>query len=665
MEGEVAALKSRISQILHKELPSESMVPIPEEDSTIIDSVLDPSPNFSYLDLNISSPRPSDSFNSSLPSSAFKIRNIDTGEEIDIRDENKALFSSQVSKLLKSSDEYFKTRRTMNEKLWESIEQNDLESVVGLLDKAKHGNLAASANAKGLNDWTSLHMAASDGLTEICKILIKYGEHTDIDARTSINRTPLHLATIHNHPSVVELLITNSADINAVDNEYNSALHYASSLGHLSLVSWLLTQEPNLSIKNNLGRTAFDLALNSEIFQVFISRASPSHNQLVSTPYSRIIFGSALMHNSREDHIYSILLKAATPPRPRDLQTFNDRPKLEYFSSHLIGKDLILPGHKIGPQDFKALCQLGKGSFGEVYLVEKIDSGDKFAMKVLRKDKLLGSNLIKYAFAERNILLNVNHPFIVKLNFAFQTRDKLAMVMDFCPNGDLGMHIARDKMFTEEKARFYACEVLLALEELHKHGIIFRDLKPDNVVLDHEGHARLTDFGLSKEGLHDGQLAKSFCGSVAYLAPEMLRRSGHSKSVDWYLFGVLLYEMLVGSPPFYSSSREQLFFNIQKAKLAVPKTMSSQAKNLIKLLMNRDPSRRLGSSKRDSEEVKSHPFFKGVNWNMVVKKQVTPPAVREIKRIMKEINLDKIFQINEPDDFETPKLDGWSVLIPS
>jgi serine/threonine protein kinase len=239
------------------------------------------------------------------------------------------------------------------------------------------------------------------------------------------------------------------------------------------------------------------------------------------------------------------------------------------------------------------------------------------------------------------------------------------MVMDFCPNGDLGMHIARDKHFPEEKARFYACEVLLALEELHSHGIIFRDLKPDNVVLDNEGHARLTDFGLSKEGLHEGQLARSFCGSVAYLAPEMLKRSGHSRSVDWYLFGVLLYEMMVGTPPFYSSSREKLFFNIQKAKLNIPNTIPTQAKHLIKNLMIREPSKRLGSSKKDAEEVKNHAFFKGINWEMVRNKEITPPPVKEIKRIMKEIPLDKIFQSGEDDEQEPPKLDGWSVLIPS
>lgn len=637
------------------------MFTIPEEDSISFDSVLETSLSVNNFTC---SPRSPDSFCSALPDSVFKIKNLDTGEEIDLRDENKELFGSKVRKLLNRDEDYFKLRRTMNEKLWEAIEQNDLERVKNLIDKAKHGGLAAHANAKGLNDWNALHMAASDGLKKICEVLLEFGDHTDVDARTSMNRTPLHLAALHNHLEVVQVLILHKADINAVDAEYNTAIHYASMQGYTQLCKWLLTNHPSLTILNHLNRTALDLSLNSEIFQIFLDYSQIKSNPIQRTHYSRILLGSTLLHNSREDHINNILLKASNPPRVRDLQTFNDRPKLQLFNAYRSVKDLIIPGCKVGPKDFKALCQLGKGSFGEVYLVEKKDNGALYALKVLKKDKVLGSNLIKYAFAERNILLNITHPFIVKLNFAFQTSDKLAMVMDFCPNGDLGMHIARDKRFTEDKAKFYACEVLLAMEELHKHGIIFRDLKPDNVVLDQEGHARLTDFGLSKEGVNEGQLAKSFCGSVAYLAPEMLKRSGHTKSVDWYLFGILIYEMLVGTPPYYSISREQLFSNIQKAKLKVPKAVGSSARDLIKLLMNRDPNKRLGSSKKDAEEIKAHSFFKGVNWEACLMKKIQVPAFRDIKRITREIDLDKIFKV-ESEGIDKPKVDGWSVLIPS
>ena len=193
----------------------------------------------------------------------------------------------------------------------------------------------------------------------------------------------------------------------------------------------------------------------------------------------------------------------------------------------------------------------------------------------------MGQNLVKYAITERNVLSYTKHPFIVGLNYAFQTRDKLFLILDYCPGGDLGKILNREKRFTEERARIYLAEILLALEDLHNRDIIFRDLKPDNVVIDEQGHALLTDFGLSKEGVLDNSGAKSFCGSVAYLAPEMLKRTGHGKSVDWYLLGVLLYEMLVGLPPYFTNNRDQLFQNIQRGPLLIPSSLSTEAKTLL------------------------------------------------------------------------------------
>lgn len=210
---------------------------------------------------------------------------------------------------------------------------------------------------------------------------------------------------------------------------------------------------------------------------------------------------------------------------------------------------------KVSPSSFVCHALIGKGSFGEVYLVEKISNNNLYAMKVLSKDKILEQNLVKYAMTERNVLSFINHPLIVKLKYAFQTIDRLFLILDYCPGGDLAEHLAFDKKFSESKAKFYLCQIILALEHLHERDIIFRDLKPDNVVLDLEGNSYLTDFGLSKEGVLDNIGAKSFCGSIAYLAPEMLKREGHGKSVDWYLLGVIFYEMLAGEPPYYSENK--------------------------------------------------------------------------------------------------------------
>ena len=164
----------------------------------------------------------------------------------------------------------------------------------------------------------------------------------------------------------------------------------------------------------------------------------------------------------------------------------------------------------IGPKSFVPIMVLGKGSFGEVYLVQKHTNHKFYAMKVLQKDKLMGQNLVKYARTERNVLSYTKHPFIVGLNYAFQTREKLFLILDYCPGGDLGRVLIKEKRLSEDRAKIYLAEVILALEDLHRRDIIFRDLKPDNVVLDAEGHALLTDFGLSKEGVQDNKGARSF-----------------------------------------------------------------------------------------------------------------------------------------------------------
>lgn len=279
---------------------------------------------------------------------------------------------------------------------------------------------------------------------------------------------------------------------------------------------------------------------------------------------------------------------------------------------------------KVGPESFKAIKLIGVGSFGEVFLVEKINTGRLYAMKILKKDKIFTRKLTKYAVVERNVLSISSHPFIVKLHYAFQTPDRLFLIMEYWPGGDLGNYLEAEDTFNEEKTRFYIWEIILAVEDLHKRGIIYRDLKPDNIVLDKKGHAKLTDFGLSKENMEKIDFTtKSFCGSYAYLAPEMIKKEGHTMSLDWYLLGVLLYEMLEGFPPYYCDDKDILMENIIEHDLKVPKNISKYAQDLISKLLDKDPENRLGN-KEGATEIKSHPWFGSINWTDVEMKKLKP-----------------------------------------
>jgi len=244
-------------------------------------------------------------------------------------------------------------------------------------------------------------------------------------------------------------------------------------------------------------------------------------------------------------------------------------------------------------------------------------------MKTLEKSKIRSQNLERYAKTERNILSYVRHPYIVSLHYAFQTPSFLVLVLQYCSNGNLQKLISTERRLKEPLAQLYTAELLLALGYLHQRKIVFRDLKPDNVVLDESWHAMLTDFGLSKEGV-DSNNATTFCGSVAFLAPEILLRRPHGHPVDIYNLGVLLFDMLTGMPPFYAANRKVLFDNIARANLEMPVCISPRAASLIKALMHRDPSCRLGA--RLTEDVQVHNFFEGLDFAAVDKREVPVPC---------------------------------------
>ncbi|RWS26508.1 Ribosomal protein S6 kinase 2 alpha-like protein [Leptotrombidium deliense] len=315
-------------------------------------------------------------------------------------------------------------------------------------------------------------------------------------------------------------------------------------------------------------------------------------------------------------------------------------------------KSVTKEGHpNADASQFALLRVLGEGSFGKVFLVKKIagpDTGCLYAMKVLRKATLKVRDRVRSKM-ERDILAEVNHPFIVKLNYAFQTEGKLYLVLDFLRGGDLFTRLNKEVMFTEEDVKFYLAELALALGHLHSLGIIYRDLKPENILLDCNGHISLTDFGLSKESLHE-EKTYSFCGTVEYMAPEIINRKGHTSAVDWWSFGVLMFEMLTGVLPFQGSNRKETMQQIMKAKLCMPQYLSPEAQSLLRCLFKRNPLNRLGSGPKGGEEIKEHSFFGTIDFIKLYNKEVIPPYIPAVARNDNLFYFDKEFTTKPAED---------------
>jgi len=227
---------------------------------------------------------------------------------------------------------------------------------------------------------------------------------------------------------------------------------------------------------------------------------------------------------------------------------------------------------------------------------------------------------------ERKVLSVVNHPFIMKLHYAFQSDDKLYLVLDYCPGGELFFHLSRFRRFPERVARFFAAELVLALGHLHKRGIIYRDLKPENVLLDADGHIKLGDFGLAKAGIkHPFEGASSMCGTPEYMAPEVLFQQGHGFCVDYWGLGMLVYEMMTGLPPWYTTDRSKLFKRLKSAPLEIPSFFSQASAHYVGALLERNPRRRLGVT--GIRAAMEHDFFREISWKSLYAKRVRPPIL--------------------------------------
>ncbi|CAD8166532.1 unnamed protein product [Paramecium pentaurelia] len=502
---------------------------------------------------------------------------------------------SSIIKLnkLQHWDLYWQHLYETHKLLCRAAQENDLNQLKILLSPKYH--LPIDINMKLEEQWSCLHYAAMEGHIESCRLLLQHQAQPDI---TNVQqRTPLHIAAIKGYLEICQLLIQYRTSINLFDYQYNSPLHLASQNGNKEIIELLLDHGADYNIRNHFNLNAYDISIDQQTQEIFDKRG-------LYQDYQKRSFRG--VHN-RNDHIKNLL-------------KLSDRLSTQ-ISQTKISKIEI---QQVGPQDFAVLTQLGKGSFGQVYLVQKKGNTNYYAMKILIKRKLQAAGIVKYIQTERKILTYVTSPFIVKLHYAFQTENKLYMILDYCPGGDLEQLMNERGKLPEKATKAYACEILLALETLHQNCIVYRDLKPSNVVIDKDGHALLTDFGLSKE--LNAQRATSFCGSYAYLAPEMLDKSGHGYPLDWYLFGVFIYELVHGNPPFYERDKNKMFNNIKTNEPPRPDNISDELWDLLKRLLEKNQSKRLGS-KEDAEELKKHPWFINVNWQQVIqRKQPVPKA---------------------------------------
>ncbi|CAK1595136.1 unnamed protein product [Parnassius mnemosyne] len=338
---------------------------------------------------------------------------------------------------------------------------------------------------------------------------------------------------------------------------------------------------------------------------------------------------------------------------------------------------------KVDISHFDLLKVLGTGAYGKVFLVRKrcgVDEGKLYAMKVLKKASIVQKlKTAEHTRTERQVLEAVRAcPFLVTLHYAFQTDAKLHLILDYVAGGELFTHLYQREHFHENEVRIYIAEIILALEQLHKLGIIYRDIKLENILLDAEGHIVLTDFGLSKEFCGGENRAYSFCGTIEYMAPEVVRSGsqGHDIAVDWWSVGVLTYELLTGASPFTvegeRNTQQEITKRIVRCSYPVPNDVSPEVQDFIKKLLVKDPRRRLGGGDGDAEELKTHPFFQDLDWGAVARREVPAPFVPALSHAADTCNFADEFTRMPPTDSpaQAPKHHdklflGYSYVAPS
>ncbi|KAJ3394248.1 hypothetical protein HDU92_007107 [Lobulomyces angularis] len=300
--------------------------------------------------------------------------------------------------------------------------------------------------------------------------------------------------------------------------------------------------------------------------------------------------------------------------------------------------------------DFELIKTIGTGTFGRVYLTKSKSNDLYYAMKVLKKSEIIRLKQLEHITSEKNILTSINFPFIVNLLCTFKNDYYLFMLEEYVVGGEIFSHLRRAKKFSNDVTKFYVAEITLAIEYLHSLDIIYRDLKPENLLLDSGGHVKITDFGFAKK-VEDRTW--TLCGTPEYLAPEIIKGTGHGKPVDWWAVGILTHEMLAGYPPFYDDSPKEIYVRclrkILGGSVKFPSYFDSSAADFIKKLLQVDLSFRLGNLKNGSADVKNHSWFKGVNWNLLLNKKIVAPFIPKLKHPGDTSNFDQYNELTEEE----------------
>lgn len=425
-------------------------------------------------------------------------------------------------------------------------------------------------------------------------------------------------------------IIETAIKIQQSDFAQHQQLHHTSSAASAAQDQdsemTIVSSSPSLPGSTSLSMNGHSANNNFSSGSNIIGQTSTQNDSIISSPKQQNAYNTMTTSN-----ITSPLSSTTTTSNASNtLGTNSTLPTLLFGTGVKKELEFVQQPKKMSLEDFNPIKLIGRGSWGKVMLSREKATGCLYAVKILKKHVIITQNEVIHTLTENRVLRTTNHPFLIALKYAFRDGDRLCFVMEFAGGGELFYHLSQERKFTEEKTKFYGAEIVAALGYLHDHEIIYRDLKLENLLLGRDGHIKIADFGLCKDNITFTDTTRTFCGTPEYLSPEVIEDYRYGRAVDWWSLGVLLYEMMCGSLPFNNRTTELLFHEILLKPVSFPATLSEPAKHFLNGLLIKDPTKRLGGGPDDAREIMMHAFFRGLNWQDLIEKKITPPFIPEI-----------------------------------